>query len=437
MRRISSHSVTTISAQTAALHPTPAQLQWQRDGVGVFLHFGLNTFFGVEWSDGTLPASGFDPAQLDARQWVDAARTAGAAYVVLTAKHHDGFCLWPTATTDYSVAASPWRNGHGDVVRELADACAEAGMGLGLYLSPWDRHEPRYPDPVAYDEVYCAQLTELCTQYGDLVEVWFDGAGSAGRVYDWERITGIVREHQPGAVIFNMGDPDIRWIGNEDGLAADPVEYVVDVTPNDVHTDAMLGLGGARYLPPECDVSLRHGWFWQPGDEPKSLEHLLGIHYRSLGLGANLLLNVPPNRDGLIDAADLARLAEYSTELARRFGAPREAELTAFGDGRWRADFGADVVLDHLELEEELADGQRIAGHRVLDGGEEACAGGTVGVRRLHAFPARTVRSLEIVLDGPSPVLAAVRGHRTGIESAPVVPSTEDYRADDADMIMM
>ncbi|WP_235281626.1 alpha-L-fucosidase [Microbacterium azadirachtae] len=429
--------MTTISAQTAALHPAPVQLQWQRDGVGVFLHFGLNTFFGVEWSDGTLPASGFDPVQLDARQWVAAARTAGAAYVVLTAKHHDGFCLWPTATTDYSVAASPWRDGHGDVVRELADACAEAGMGLGLYLSPWDRHEPRYPDPAAYDEVYCAQLTELCTQYGDLVEVWFDGAGSAGRVYDWERITGIVRKHQPGAVIFNMGDPDIRWIGNEDGLAADPVEYVVDVTPNDVHTDAMLGLGGARYLPPECDVSLRHGWFWQPGDEPKSLEHLLGIHYRSLGIGANLLLNVPPNQDGLIDAADLARLAEYSTELARWFGAPLVAELTALGDGRWRADFGADVAIDHLELEEELADGQRIAGHRVLDASAEVCAGGTVGVRRLHAFPARTVRSLEIVLDGPSPVLAAVRGHRTGVESAPVVPSTEDYRADDADMIMM
>ncbi|MDR2322895.1 MAG: alpha-L-fucosidase [Microbacterium sp.] len=429
--------MTTISAQTAALHPTPAQLQWQRDGVGVFLHFGLNTFFGVEWSDGTLPASGFDPARLDARQWVAAARTAGARSVVLTAKHHDGFCLWPTATTDYSVAASPWRDGRGDVVRELADACAEAGMGLGLYLSPWDRHEPRYADPAAYDEVYCAQLRELCTQYGDLVEVWFDGAGSAGRVYDWERIAGIVREHQPGAVIFNMGDPDIRWIGNEDGLATDPVEYVVDVTPNDVHTDAMLGLGGARYLPPECDVSLRHGWFWQPADEPKSLEHLLGIHYRSLGLGANLLLNVPPNREGLIDDADLARLAEYAAELARRFGAPHAAELTPLGDGRWRADFGTDVLLDHLELEEELAEGQRIAGHRVLDGGEEVCTGGTVGVRRLHAFPARTVRSLEIALDGPSPVLADVRGYLTGVESAPVVPSTEDYRADDADMIMM
>ncbi|SFR61054.1 alpha-L-fucosidase [Microbacterium azadirachtae] len=429
--------MTTISAQTAALRPTPAQLRWQRAGTGVFLHFGLNTFFGVEWSDGTLPASGFDPARLDARQWVAAARTAGAAYVVLTAKHHDGFCLWPTATTDYSVASSPWRGGHGDVVRELADACAEAGMGLGLYLSPWDRHDPRYPDPQAYDDVYCAQLTELVTLYGDLVEVWFDGAGSAGRVYDWERITGIVRRHQPDAVIFNMGDPDIRWVGNEDGLAADPVEYVVDVTPNDVHTDAVLGFGEARYLPPECDVSLRHGWFWQPGDEPKSLEHLLGIHYRSLGLGANLLLNVPPNRDGLIDPVDLARLAEYAAERERRFGAPLEAVLVPLGDGRWRADFGGAVEIDHLELREALEQGQRISGHRVLDGDVQVCAGGTVGVRRLHAFPGRTVRGVEIELEGPEPVLAAVRGYRTGAESEPVIPATEEYRAHDGDMVMM
>lgn len=176
----------------------------------------------MEWSDGTLSPASFDPRRLDARQWVAAARVAGATYVVLTAKHHDGFCLWPTSTTDYSVASSPWRDGAGDVVRELADACAEAGMGLGLYLSPWDRHEPRYSDAAAYDDFYCAQLTELCTQYGDLVEIWFDGAGSAGRSYDWKKIIEVVRTHQPGAVVFNMGDPDIRWVGNEDGLAADP-----------------------------------------------------------------------------------------------------------------------------------------------------------------------------------------------------------------------
>ncbi|VXB08783.1 Alpha-L-fucosidase [Microbacterium sp. 8M] len=425
-----------ITAQSAMHHPTPTQLHWQRAGVGVFLHFGLNTFAGVEWSDGTLPASAFNPVHLDARQWVAAAKVAGAAYVVLTAKHHDGFCLWPTSTTDYSVASSPWRDGTGDVVRELADACADAGMGLGLYLSPWDRHEPRYSDPAAYDDFYCAQLTELCTRYGELVEVWFDGAGSAGRKYDWERIVDVVRTHQPQAVIFNMGDPDIRWVGNEDGLAADPVEYVVDVTRNDVHTDEMLGFG-ARYLPPECDVSLRHSWFWHPDDAPKSLEHLLAIHYRSVGLGANLLLNIPPNREGLIDEADMARLQDYAEERTRRFGAPLPATLTLLAPGRWKADFGAGVRIDHLELAEHLDDGQRVAEHRVLVSGEEICAGLSIGSRRLHAFPERTVSTIEIEATGPAPVLSSVCGFRTGAESIPVPPPVEEYRAGDGDMILM
>ncbi|WP_295012357.1 alpha-L-fucosidase [uncultured Microbacterium sp.] len=425
-----------ISADTAANRPTPAQLRWQRGGIGVFLHFGLNTFAGVEWSDGTLSPTSFDPRRLDARTWVAAARVAGATHVVLTAKHHDGFCLWPTSTTDYSVASSPWRDGAGDVVRELADACAEAEMGLGLYLSPWDRHEPRYSDAAAYDDFYCAQLTELCTQYGDLVEIWFDGAGSAGRSYDWRKIIEVVRRHQPGAVVFNMGDPDIRWVGNEDGLAADPVEYVVDGTRNDVHTDEVLDFG-ERYLPPECDVSLRHGWFWHPDDAPKTLDHLLAIHYRTVGLGANLLLNVPPNRDGLIDDADLTRLQEYSDELGRRFAAPRTAALMAVAPGRWRADFGSEVTLDHLELVEELAGGQRVAAHRIVASGAEIAAGQTIGAGRLHAFPALTLSEVEIELTGPDPVLTSVRGFRTGSESIPVPPSVEEYRAADRDMILM
>lgn len=425
-----------ISASTAALHPTPAQLRWQQAGVAMFFHFGLNTFFGVEWSDGTLPASGFDPVDLDARQWVAAAQIAGAKHVVLTAKHHDGFCLWPTATTEYSVASSPWRDGGGDVVRELADACAEAGMGFGLYVSPWDRNAECYSDAAAYDDFYCRQLTELCTGYGDLVEVWFDGAGSAGREYDWERITGIVREHQPDAVIFNMGDPDIRWVGNEDGLAEDPVLYVSDWTPNDMHTDATLAFE-PRYLPPECDVSLRHGWFWQPNDEPKTLEHLLAIHYRSVGLGANLLLNVPPNRAGLIDRADLARLDEYAAALEGRFRTASAAALTPLGDGVWQAEFESDATIDHLEIIEDLVAGQRISGHRVRVGEHVVCEGGTVGIRRLHAFGVRTVRTLRIELDGPAPVLAGVRGFRTGFEAAPVMPAVADYRGSEDDIVMM
>ncbi|MCA1306703.1 alpha-L-fucosidase [Microbacterium esteraromaticum] len=425
-----------ISENTVGLHPSSAQLRWQQAGVAVFFHFGLNTFAGVEWSDGTLPAASFDPTALDARQWVAAARIAGAQHVVLTAKHHDGFCLWPTATTEYSVASSPWRGGDGDVVRELADACVEAEMGFGVYLSPWDRNATCYPDAAAYDDFYCAQLTELCTGYGDLVEVWFDGAGSAGREYDWARITGIVREQQPGAVIFNMGDPDIRWVGNEDGLASDPVLYVADWTPNDVHTDAVLGFA-PRYLPPECDVSLRHGWFWHPFDEPKTVEHLLGIHYRSVGLGANLLLNVPPNRDGLIDRTDLAVLEEYSTELARRFGAPLEARIIRRDAGVWDAEFADEVEIDHLELAEALDAGQRVAAHRVLVDSDVVCEGGTIGVRRMHSFTERAVRRLRIETDGIDPVLRSVRAFRTGVAAAPDMPTVAEYRAPEADIIVM
>lgn len=268
--------------------PTPAQLAWQRDGFGLFLHFGINTFNGREWSDGTLDPTSFDPTSLDTRQWVRTAVAAGARYVVLTAKHHDGFCLWPTATTTYSVASSPWRDGRGDVVAELAEACREADIGLGLYLSPWDRNAPCYEDPEAYDAFYLEQLTELCTRYGPLYELWFDGAGSEGRTYDWEAVTALISEHQPDAMVFNMGAPTIRWIGNEDGLASDPCRYTVDSTGISIYDDGAALLGRARYLPPECDVPIRGHWFWQPDDlhTLKSREHLLAIWYRSLGLGA-------------------------------------------------------------------------------------------------------------------------------------------------------
>ena len=222
-------------------------------------------------------------------------------YLVLTAKHHDGFCLWPTQTTDYSVAASPFR---GDVVGEVAKACQKAGMPLGLYLSPWDRNAKCYPDATAYDDFYCAQLTELCTRYGELFEVWLDGAGSEGRQYNWDKIMGVVDAHQPGALVFNMGRPSIRWIGNEDGLAADPCFYATGDVQVSAFTDQSEQLAGPlAYIPPECDVAIRQNWFWQDDDLPtlKSVEHLLGIMYRSIGYGANLLLNLGPNREGLLD----------------------------------------------------------------------------------------------------------------------------------------
>lgn len=411
--------------------PTPGQLHWQHTGIGAFFHFGLNTFHGLEWSDGTLDPATFAPDRLDTDQWVRTARQAGAGYVVLTAKHHDGFCLWPTATTDYSVRSAPWRGGRGDVVAELAAACRRHDLGLGLYLSPWDRHAACYDDPAAYDDFYLAQLDELCSNYGELFELWFDGAGSQGRTYDWHRIAALIDQRQPQAMVFNMGRPTIRWVGNEDGLAADPVDYVVSSTKLDNYTTVTVDLAEQLYLPPECDVSLRRGWFFQPDEKPKTLEHLLAISYRSIGLGANLLLNLAPDRHGLIPASDVARVAEWRAEWDRRFAHPYPGRISEQA-GELTVDFGRTIEIDHLLLSEDLSGGQRVRTHQVRTAdGREVARGQTIGIRRLHVFaPVRTT-GLRIRMgpaDGtPDPVLASATGYQAGVATVPPLP--EGYQA--------
>jgi alpha-L-fucosidase len=207
--------------------PSASQLEWQRDELALFFHFGVNTFTDREWGDGRENPDIFAPGNLNTRQWARAARTAGARAMILTAKHHDGFCLWPSRTTQHSVAKSRWRSGQGDVVREFVTACRAEGLKPGLYLSPWDRNNPAYGDSPRYNDLYCDQLTELLTQYGPISEVWFDGANGEGpngkrQTYDWTRIFGVVRRLQPEAVIFSDAGPDVRWCGNENGSAGDP-----------------------------------------------------------------------------------------------------------------------------------------------------------------------------------------------------------------------
>ncbi|AQX81193.1 alpha-L-fucosidase [Plantibacter flavus] len=425
--------------------PTEGQLRWQQDGFGVFFHFGVNTFAGKEWSDGTLPASSFDPSDLDVRQWVRVAASIGARYVILTAKHHDGFCLWPTSTTDYSVASSPWRDGHGDIVAELAAACREAGLGLGLYLSPWDRHAPEYADEARYAEVYARQLTELCTNYGELVELWFDGAGSEGYTYDWPGITAIIERLQPQAMVFNIGAPTIRWVGNENGLAEDPVRYVVDHTDFSNYTVVTSRFEEALYLPPECDVSIRRGWFWHPDDEPKSVEHLLAIFYRSVGLGANLLLNLPPDTRGLLPDADVERVTAWAAERDRRFAQPIPGTLTTDGS-TVTVTFAEQVTIDHLRLHEDLAAGQLVDRHEVRTAdGRTLVGAGSVGVSRVHVFePVTTDRlTIELVPDvtdeaghpeeTPNPTLLAVTAFHTGTSTVPELPAGYEAPTDAPD----
>ncbi len=413
--------------------PTPGQVEYQRKRtLGIFCHFGINTFYGKEWSDGTLDPVAFNPVDLDCRQWAATAKQAGASHIILTAKHHDGFCLWPTSTTDYSVRSTPWRDGNGDVVADLAHACREFGLGLGLYLSPWDRHEASWEsDPKAYDALYLRQLTELRMQYAPPVEVWFDGARSERHRYDWDAIMTVVEAHQPQAMIFNMGRPTIRWVGNEDGLAADPCWYTVDATEKSMYSDDREGLAdGGWYLPPECDVAIRRNWFWQPDDADslKSLSHLMAIWYRSVGVGANLLLNVPPDRRGLLDPFDRNRLLEFANVLHEHFRHPHLAKL-AHDDKGVTATFVNPVRIDHLILREAIENGQRIGAHRIRDiesGRVLVDRAGTVGSQRVHPFPEVTTDRIRIELDDPAARLVAVEGYRAGVS---MIPELEEQPA--------
>jgi alpha-L-fucosidase len=405
--------------------PSPAQLAWQRDERALFIHFGVNTFTNREWGEGTESPAVFNPARLDARQWARAARAAGFRELVLTAKHHDGFCLWPSALTDHTVAHSPWRDGKGDVVREFTDACRAEGLGAGLYLSPWDRHEPHYGDSPRYNDFYIAQLTELLTRYGPLKEVWFDGANGEGpdgrrQVYDWPRVFQTVRRLQPGAVMFSDAGPDVRWIGNEQGHAGEPNWSTMNPAavpepgaPGDEVIQALQhgDPAGAVWRPAEADVSIRPGWFWHPEEDGRvrSVEDLLELYFASVGRNAKLLLNVPPTTDGLLHETDVARLAELGRRVAALFaedlagGAhPRWREGPG-ATGSWESDLGRAVTVGLASLQEEIEAGQCIARYR-LEGWTGAgwvllSRGATIGYRRLDRFPPLTISRVRLTIE--------------------------------------
>ncbi len=411
--------------------PAEAQLRWQRAQFGLFCHFGINTFHNREWSAGQWPPETFAPTDFDPHQWVDIALSVGAKYLVLTAKHGDGFCLWPTDTTPYSVRNSP---GQIDIVGEVAKACRDRGLHFGLYLSPWDRNCAVYSDGAAYDRFYCAQLTELCTRYGELFELWFDGGGSEGRDYNWDAVMDVVRAHQPGAMVFNMGpSPTIRWAGNEDGVAADPCLYAVAATDISAFTSESEQLEELRYLPPECDVAIRQHWFWQDDDLPtlKTPEHLLGIYYLSVGLGANLLLNVGPNRQGRIDPHDEAALRTLADEIRRRFASPLAGDFVPDAQGATLR-LSEAARFDHLVLREHLEYGQRVMGYRVLADGREIASGHTIGAQKWHVFPALEAREIRLELGPeclPEARITAIEAHLTGVSHLPEIGAPLDYSA--------
>lgn len=403
--------------------PSENQLKWQDMEMGMFCHFGMNTFCDREWGEGTDSPEKFRPSELDARQWVSTARQAGMKYFILTAKHHDGFCLWPTATTDYSVASSPWKDGKGDIVRECAEACREEGIGFGLYLSPWDRHEPRYADPAAYDDFYADQLEELLTGYGPLVEIWFDGAGSEGHTYDWERIMRIVHTHQPEAMVFNMGAPTIRWVGNEDGVAPYPCWNTAEAARLSMFTTESADWlpSTPKWVPAECDVPIRkHQWFWHPDadDRLHSLEHLLDIYYRSVGHGCNLLLNVAPDDRGLLPDSDVRRVLELGAEVRRRFDAP--IARTSGTGNELVLPLEGETAIDHLVLMEDIRLGERIREYVVdaLRDGQwvEIARGSAVGHKKIDAFPpvAASAVRLRVLSSEGEPLVRSMGAYGVG-----------------------
>jgi alpha-L-fucosidase len=339
------------------LIPTEKQrafMDWEQ---GVFFHFGIRTFYEGhgDWDNKAMPLSAFNPTELDCAQWIRVAKDAGFNYAILVCKHHDGFANWPSKRTDYSVANTPWKNGGGDVVQNFCDACRQYGLKIGLYYSPAEFGSID-KEPKDYDEYFIGQVSELLTGYGAIDYLWFDGCGSEGHEYDWERIIAEIRRLQPGILIFGSVDPDTRWIGNESGYAHRPNHNIVAATEVSVQTEDMQVLAERRFLPAECDFRMRlDNWFYSDADEHtvKSVEELMGIYYYTVGRGANLLINIGPDRRGLLPEADRLRLLEFGAEIRRRFATPLAGEQSLDSGGLVFTS-GEPLLVSHVILTESL-----------------------------------------------------------------------------------
>ena len=416
----------------ARLVPTKQQYEWQNLELTAFIHFGINTFTGREWGDGSESPELFNPTDFNAEQWVVALKEGGFKMVILTAKHHDGFCLWPTKTTEHSVAHSPWRDGAGDVVRELKNAADKHEMKFGVYLSPWDRNAQSYGDSPAYNQLFVDQLTELLSNYGEVHEVWFDGANGEGpngkkQMYDWEAYYHVIDSLQPNAVKAIMGD-DVRWVGNETGLGRE-TEWSVTPLRADIHDNAVeennrleisataKDLGSRKLIekaksiywyPSEVDVSIRPGWFYHPEQDSqvKTLEHLVDIYYQSVGMNSVLLLNIPPDTRGLIHEVDAARLKEFGQYINETFADNKMAETHTY----WKARNGdykeykikEGETINTILLKEDIQKGQRVEVFKVeglIDGEWKKLAEGTtIGYKRLLRFDDVAPEKIRITL---------------------------------------
>ncbi|HUN62182.1 MAG TPA: alpha-L-fucosidase [Candidatus Sulfotelmatobacter sp.] len=403
------------------IKPSPQQVAWQDLEIGAIFHFSTNTFLDREWGDGTASPSVFNPGHVDAEQWIEAVKAAGAKYVILVAKHHDGFCLWPTKLTDYSVKSSPWERGKGDLVHDVAEAARKYGLKFGIYLSPWDRHDPRYADSAVYDTYYLGQLDELASNYGELVEFWMDGAGSAGHTYDFDKIVQQLRMWQPNTLVFAdvalYKYADLRWVGNEEGRVNYENWNVVDRA------------GYLRWRPVEADTPLRNAhWFWHPNDEKslKSLAELVDTYDETVGHGAQLMLGIAPDREGRVPEADVARLKEFGEAIRQRYShnlmKDRKLDPTVFTTNEalddnpetfWSAPAGSHRAMIHVTFKqpmtfdcaltmEWLNDGQHVQKYaiEVLENGKwkRVVEGQAIGHKKIDHFPPVTAQEVRLNL---------------------------------------
>jgi len=426
--------------------PTEHQLEWQKLGYYMFIHFGPNTFTDVEWGDGKEDPKVFNPTALDCRQWAATAKAAGMKGIIITAKHHDGFCLWPSQYSTHTVRESLWKDGKGDVLRELSDACKEYDLKFGVYLSPWDQNHPSYGTP-EYNEVFANTLKEVLSNYGPVYEQWFDGANGdvhkgKRQEYDWDLFHKTVYELQPQAIIFSDVGPGCRWIGNESGIAGetnwsrldiDGFEPGIGAPPIDTLSHG--NIYGKNWVPGETNTSIRPGWFYSPrtDDKVKTLDHLVNIYYTSVGRNTNFLLNVPPNREGRIHPNDSTRLMELRRAIEESFADNliKGAKLTASNtrgnssvytadnlldtnyDSYWATDDNVSSAVIDIELPEErtfnrllvqeyIPLGQRIAGfsleswNETKNSWDAVAKGTTIGYKRILLFPEITAKKVRL-----------------------------------------
>jgi len=458
-------SATNLKAQTIKpIGPTPTkqQLVWHDMEFYLFIHFGPNTFSDLEWGHGTEDPNTFNPSELDCNQWARIAKQSGAKGIIITAKHHDGFCLWPSNFSKHTVRESKWRDGKGDVVRELANACKANGLRFGIYVSPWDRNHPKYGTP-EYNAVYIETMKELIGKYGPIFELWWDGANGEGpngkkQLYDFALFEKTVRRIAPNTVVFSDIGPDIRWVGNESGIASTTNWNLLDTAgfkrghgapPQDT-----LGKGnfnGKNWIPAECDVSIRPGWFYhsKEDDKVKTAQQLMKLYLQSVGRGANFLLNVPPDRRGLFHENDSAALVEFKRlkdefhkeNLALKATATASANRNGFAvsnltDGNprtyWAAadenksvtieiDLKSSRTFNTIVLQESIEFGQRIIAFTVeaWDGAKynEVAKGTTIGRKRIIQFRPQQASKFRVLIKES--------------KAAPVLNSIELYNAPD------